>query len=182
MREQELFNLIRQDPNSGFEKLMSEYGALAASVARGLLLPAGLDEADVEDCLAESLVELYRKRDGLDPEKGSLKALFCSIARHKALDKLRSRRESVPLESLPERPDGLSLEERFAEEDLRERVLAAVKALPEPEREILLRKYYLGQSSKEIAEKLGLKPGTVDVKAHRAVRILKARLGEEENE
>ena len=83
---------------------------------------------------------------------------------------------------MPERPDGLSLEERFAEEDLRERVLSAVKALPEPEREILLRKYYLGQSSKEIAEKLGLKPGTVDVKAHRAVRILKARLGEEENE
>ena len=182
MREQELLQLLREDPNQGFSLLMRQYGALASVLARNLLLPAGFSEADVEDCLAESLVSLYRRLPDLDPEKGSLKALFCTAARNKALDLIRKRKQQVPLDEVSELPDAFSLEEHMAEKDLKERLFQAVESLGEPEREILLRKYYLGQSSKEIALHLGLKPGTVDVKAHRAVAILKGRLGEAENE
>ena len=178
MQEQEMFRLIEEDPQKGFEQLMRRYGALAASVARNLLLAGGFGESDVEDVLAESLLELYRNRRRLDPEKGSLKALFCSIARHRSIDRLRQKREEYALSELAELPDDFSLEEKVLEKELREQVLAAVRRLEEPEREIILRKYYLGQSSTEIAGQLGLSPGNVDVKAHRAVVRLREMLGE----
>ena len=73
MQEQELFLLIEQDPQQGFTQLMRSYGALAASVARNLLLAGGFGEADVEDVLAESLQELFWNREQIDYKKGSLK-------------------------------------------------------------------------------------------------------------
>ncbi|MBO4871999.1 MAG: sigma-70 family RNA polymerase sigma factor [Lachnospiraceae bacterium] len=178
MQEQELFCLIEQDPQQGFTELMRRYGALAASVARNLLYAGGFGEADVEDVLAESLQELFRNREQLDFQKGSLKALFCSIVRHKAIDRLRQNREEIPLSELLDLPDDFSLEERILEKALKEEVLAAVRSLKEPEREIILRKYYLGQSTKEIAACLKLSPGSVDVKTHRAVQRLREVLGE----
>ena len=178
MQEQELFRLIEQDPQQGFAQLMRRYGALAASVARNLMRAGGFGEADVEDVLAEGLQELFRNREQLDLEKGSLKALFCSIVRHKAIDRLRQKREEIPLSELLNLPDDFCLEEGILEKELKEEVLAAVRSLKEPEREIILRKYYLGQSSKEIAACLKLSPGNVDVRAHRAVQQLRKLLGE----
>ena len=178
MQEQELFRLIEQDPQQGFTQLMRRYGALAASVARNLMRAGGFGEADVEDVLAESLQELFRNRGQLDLQKGSLKALFCSIVRHKAIDRIRQKREEVSLTELLDLPDDFCLEEGILEKELKEEVLAAVRSLKEPEREIILRKYYLGQSSKEIAARLKLRPGNVDVRAHRAVQQLRKLLGE----
>ena len=178
MQEKELIRLIQKDPNEGYAQLMRRYGALAAAVARNLLLSAGLAGADVEDCLADSLIELAEKLPAADPDRGSLKALFCTITRHNALDRIRRQRQEIPLEEIGDVPDEYSLEERFAEKDLRERLYEAVRGLKEPEREIILRKYYLGQSTKEIAERLGFSPGNVDVKAHRAVQILRGIMGE----
>ena len=118
--------------------------------------------------------------DKYDPERSSIKAWLAAIARHNALDRVRRRRPgAVSLDDpeLPEIEDDFSLEGEFIERSERKRVLDAVNALGEPDREIIVRKFYLGQSSKTIADRLGMTVSNVDTRTHRAIARLKECIG-----
>jgi len=49
--------------------------------------------------------------------------------------------------------------------------------LGEPDHEILIRKFYLLQPSKVIAEKMGMSVSAVDTRTHRAIAKLRDMLG-----
>jgi RNA polymerase sigma-70 factor (sigma-E family) len=68
--------------------------------------------------------------------------------------------------------------EAILSEDRRQ-VLAALARLPRRRREVLVLRYYLGLSEAEIAEVLGISPGTVKSTAARALATLARDLGEE---
>lgn len=53
--------------------------------------------------------------------------------------------------------------------------------LPDPQREILVLRYYQDLSEREIAEVLGIPRGTVKSRMHTAVRALRAVVAQEEN-
>jgi RNA polymerase sigma-70 factor (sigma-E family) len=55
-------------------------------------------------------------------------------------------------------------------------VLAALRSLPERQREVLALRYYLELSEAEIAETLGIAPGTVKTHAQRALAALHVSL------
>ena len=73
--------------------------------------------------------------------------------------------------------DAASLEGDFEDRERRRELIEAVKALKDPDREIIVRKYYLAQSSADIASALGLTVSNVDVRAHRAIHKLRKRFG-----
>ncbi|HEY8545228.1 MAG TPA: sigma-70 family RNA polymerase sigma factor, partial [Acidimicrobiales bacterium] len=54
-------------------------------------------------------------------------------------------------------------------------VLAALRALPDRQREVLALRYYLELSEAEIAEALGISTGSVKTHAHRGLAALAAR-------
>ncbi|WP_242878623.1 sigma factor-like helix-turn-helix DNA-binding protein [Clostridium beijerinckii] len=56
-------------------------------------------------------------------------------------------------------------------------LISAIKSLGEPDSEIIIRKYYLHQSSKDISSDLGLKVNTIDKKVSRCMEKLKKLLG-----
>lgn len=61
----------------------------------------------------------------------------------------------------------------------RDRVLDALRALPRRQREVLALRYYLELSEAEIADTLGISPGSVKSHASRGSAALRALLGEE---
>lgn len=73
--------------------------------------------------------------------------------------------------------DDVSIDGEFEENELRREVLEAVRALGEPDTSILLRKYYFGESSKEIADAMGLTVSNVDTRTHRALNKLRCMFG-----
>lgn len=56
------------------------------------------------------------------------------------------------------------------------RVLSAVRALPNRQREVLALRYYIDLSEAEIASTLGISPGSVKTHAHRGLATLAERL------
>ena len=180
MKDEKLIRLIESDPERGMTKLVSLYGGLVCSVIRGRL-GSSFTEADIEDCAADTLAEFWARVPGLDKSAGSVKGLLCVIARRNAIDLLRRHyreRGSIPLDSedTPELPDEYSLEIDMEERQLKRELIDAVNALAEPDREIIVRKFYLGQPSKEIAKALGMSASNVDVRTHRAVAKLRNTL------
>ncbi|MFC4049161.1 SigE family RNA polymerase sigma factor [Actinomadura syzygii] len=59
-------------------------------------------------------------------------------------------------------------------------VLAALRALPDRQREVLVLRFYLGLDEAQIAEAAGISRGTVKSTSSRALAALAARLGEEQ--
>lgn len=175
LRDEELLSLLRSSPEKGFKALVSQYGGLVYAVIRRVLPQA----ADAEACAADVFSEFYLGLDQYDPSKGSLKAWLCVIARHNAVDLAR---KNMPAFSLDEEhdlaPEKTSPESDLEEREFRKAVLAEVKALNEPDREILLRKFYFGESSKEISARLGLSVSNVDTRTSRAVEKLRKNLRE----
>ncbi|MCP4222714.1 MAG: SigE family RNA polymerase sigma factor, partial [Actinomycetia bacterium] len=58
----------------------------------------------------------------------------------------------------------------------RDRILALVKGLPAKQASVLVLRYYLDLSEREIADTLGIAPGSVKSHAHRGLAKLKLAL------
>ena len=174
-----MMKLISRDPDRGMSRLISEYGGLIRSVIRAKLLPSVFDEADIEDCAADTLAEFWAGRESFDPAKGSIKAFLCITAKRNSLDALRRhyvRAGDTPLdESVKAIPDGADIEAELEDRERRRELIAAIKAMGRPDSEILIRKYYLGQSSKDTAKAMGLSVSNVDTRTHRAIERLRKR-------
>ena len=184
MEDQALLEQLRTDPERGMEALMDDYGGLVYAVVKSKLRPPAFCPADVETCVADTFSEFYCDLARYSPDQGSIRSWLCVIARHNALDRLRGHYRagqtvSLDDESAPPIADDFSLEGDLEDRVFRAELLEAVKALGQPDREIILRKYWLGQSSREIARTMGMTVSNVDTRAHRAIRKLRERFGGE---
>lgn len=175
MGDAELLDLLRKNPEKGLKALIAQYGGLVYAVLRRNL-PGALCAADAEAYAAEVFGEFYLDLDKYDPSKGSIKAWLCVIARHNAVDLARRNTAVLPLnEEIHTDIGDVSLENDLEERELRRAVLSEVKSLNEPDREILLRKFYLGESSKEIAVRMKMSVSNIDARTSRAVEKLRKK-------
>lgn len=165
--------LLKEQPNKGLQMAMKQYGGLCWSIARNQLQDVGTRE-DVEDCVSDAFAALYEAREKLDGQKGTVKSYLAVIAKRKAIDcyhrliKIQANEEKEPAEV----HTGLS-EAEFQRIADRAALFEAIKALGEPDTQIILRRYFLGQSTKEIAAALQLKENTVDKKVQRGLAKLR---------
>lgn len=184
MPDDALYQLLKTDPEAGMKALIDQYAPVVYAVVRGKLFSPPFDPSDIEHCTADTFSEFYMELDKYDPARGSIKALLCVMARHNALDLLR-RHQAAPSgpslddETRPEPTDDFSLEGDFEDRETRQALMDAIRSLGHPDRDILVRKFYLGQSSGEIALALNLTVSNVDTRTHRAIRTLRDRLGGE---
>lgn len=185
MQDDELLNILKTDPNTGMALLMKQYAGLVYSVARHKLADQSFCAADIEHCVADTFSEFYCDLDKFCEAAGSIRAWLCVIARNNAHDRLRKHIKeagtlSLDAEGIAEPPDEtFSVEEALVTKEFKEELLREIKALGEPDRTILLRKYYRSESSKEIASSLNLTVSSVDTRAHRAIQKLRSKFGGE---
>lgn len=146
-----LLQAIRQDPDTGLRWAMRDYAALVRGIARRIL--PGHDR-DIEECTADVFVALWRNAARLEATGTPVRAWLIVTARNTAINRYRAlqRHDTLPLTDelaatiadLPADPAG----------DAADELAVLVAALEPPDREIFLRKYYLMQSSREIAAAL----------------------------
>jgi len=100
------------------------------------------------------------------------------LARNTVIDHLRTRRDHVVLEALPERPD-----ERPGPEDVAaareevEAVGAALAELTDEQRDAIALRFFAGLSAREAAIAMGKQEGTVRGLQFRGIAALRRRLG-----
>jgi len=144
-------------------------------------LRAVLPAADVEDVLQETFLAAWRGARGYRPQ-GACGGWLWGIARRQAALLLR-RRGSADQPAWTMLPDDLAAgpgapgpaETALARVGLEEAV-AALGPAGSPEREVWRLMYEQDRPVAEVAELLGVPPGTVKSRAHRARRLLRAAL------
>ncbi len=133
------------------------------------------DQASAEDVVQDAFAALHAHWSRLDDPAKALAYLRTSVVNRSrsALRRRRTARAYVPPhEAPPESPEA----ELLLAEDQRA-VLAAVRRLPERQRQVLVLRYWSDLSEAEIAAALGITRGTVKSTASRALDSLERILG-----
>lgn len=165
-----LVEAARGGDRVAFGQLYDRYSRMVHGI---LLARVPLSEVDdlVQDVFLRALPRLHTLRDAT-----RFGAWLAAITRNRANDYHRHAVEEV---ELPEDLSGDPRPGRAAESsgDAEARLLLAViRGLPETYREILLLRLVEGMTGPEIAERTGLKHGSVRVNLHRGMQKLREKL------
>ncbi|MEU6863286.1 sigma-70 family RNA polymerase sigma factor [Streptomyces sp. NPDC046876] len=144
---------------------------------------------DAEDAAQEALIILYRKI-GMLRASGALASWMFRIVRNECLRRTRALLPRGPAhgpggtDAAADRFDGSAGTARSAEEDVlvrleAERVAAAVAALPEDQRRVLVMRDIQGLPGRTVADRLGLSTAAMKSRLHRARTAVREALREE---
>jgi RNA polymerase sigma-70 factor (ECF subfamily) len=129
------------------------------------------DEHEAEDVTQQIFAKLLTTIDRYEPRQVPFSAWILRVAHNAAIDHLRARRP-VPLEEV--RPlhvaDDTTGRERFA--DLR----LALAALPDEQRDVLVLRFLIGLTPREVAERIGRSEEAVHGLQHRGRRRLRREM------
>ena len=160
--------------------------ALYAEHALGLVRLAVVvtgDRAAAEDIVQDAFLGLYRRWDQLADLTAPLAYLRVSVM-NGCRTALRRRSRLGLVSPLGEAADGRqgqhaeSAEARALLSEEQRAVAAALRNLPQRQREALVLRYYLDLSEEEIARSMGVTRGTVKSATHRALAAIGAALKE----
>jgi RNA polymerase sigma-70 factor (sigma-E family) len=134
------------------------------------------DVSSAEDVVQDAFVALHRRADGLrDPDAGLayLRASVVNLSRSVVRRRQVARRHLKVAE--PDLVPPADYEVLLREEH--RAALDAVARLPRRQREVLVLRYWSGLSEREIAQTLGISPGSVKSSASRGMATLQQVLG-----
>lgn len=157
--ERELVRRAQLGSAAAFEKLVLLRGPQLHRFLRARLS----DEADALDAMQETLTAAWQ---GLPRLSSTSKfwAWLCGIAANKAADVARRRP--------PSSSDDVDVAAEGYDDGLLD-LRAALDALPETFRQVLLLRHVVGLSEEEVAVALGIRVGTVKSRSSRARRALR---------
>jgi RNA polymerase sigma-70 factor (ECF subfamily) len=139
-----------------------------------------LKDADgAEDVVEETFWQIWQRASSYDASRGTVRTWILTIARSRALDRLRSRkrnREEIAADLTLLR-DPAPDPSQYIENDERSHLVhAALRELPDEQRRALDLAYFRGLSQSEIAEFLGEPLGTIKTRMRLGMQKLRDKL------
>lgn len=139
-----------------------------------------LKDADgAEDVVEETFWQVWQRASSYDASRGTVRTWILTIARSRALDRLRTRkrsREDVATDLGIIRDPAPDPSQDVENEERRHLVYAALQDLPDDQRRALDLAYFRGLSQSEIAELLGEPLGTIKTRMRLGMQKLRDRL------
>ena len=135
--------------------------------------------AETDDVLQEILLQVWKEADHYSPKAGQPLGWMVTIARRRAIDRLRrrqaySRARERYQNGLMQQPRNLRREayDAFVRNDLRDFLEKCMRALPRLQREAVKLAYFKGLSHREIATATQAPLGTVKTRLELGLRKL----------
>jgi RNA polymerase sigma-70 factor, ECF subfamily len=170
---------------TGDESALSALYDLYAGQVLGLIMRVLTNRAEAEEILEEVFFQCWREAVRYDGSRGTVPAWLFSIARSRAIDRIRTRQrkdsrtssidDAVPAGNIADDrcdPEGDAVKSEYSTI-----VQAAMSELPAKQREMLELAYFSGLSQTEIAERTGEPLGTVKTRTRSAMTTLRDKLG-----
>jgi RNA polymerase sigma-70 factor, ECF subfamily len=170
---------MAQGDHSALAELYDRNARLVFSLALRILQ----NRADAEDVVQEVFAQVWEQAGRYDTARGAVAAWMLTMARSRAIDRLRSR------SSRPETPSEARIVESLADATVRqdlqllsaeqvESLRGALTELPVAQRVALELSYYEGLTHAEIADRLSEPLGTVKTRIRQAIIKLRESLAQ----
>jgi len=163
----------REEP--ALAALFDAHGGLVYGVALRILGSAG----DAEDVTQEAWLQVWNQASRYDPRRASVAGWLLTVARSRALDKLRSRNARRRAEDDARRDtqmaaSGPDPHSESSQSELQTKLAAALASLHPDHRQVLELAYFAGLSQSEIAARLERPLGTVKSWSRQGLMQLRA--------
>jgi len=157
-----LKRLLKREPDA-LEYIMERYQKLLWVIIEGILGKVGAAE-DIEECLSDVFIRLWNKPNAFNPKKGSLKVFVCVMARSAALNKYKAlaKTTSVELDDETVLPKDGDLFDFIYGKNLSRDIYSEICKMKEPDKEILIRRFFLDEKPSQIAGKILLSAKEVE--------------------
>ena len=179
LEDHQLIHWIALAEKEALEALYGRYSSSVFSLAMYMLK----QEALAEEVTQDIFLNIWLKASSYKSDRGEPRAWIMSVAHHKIVDVIRSRRRTLTVTdpSLYETLDLIPSSETPVEEQVvrnleRERIMKALSTLPEPQRKVIMLAYFGGYSQSEMAEMLQQPLGTVKTRVRLAMQKLRGVL------
>lgn len=178
MRDKKIVKLITAQNEEGLKALTEKYEKLLVYIATGIL---GNNKEDVEECVNDTYLKVWKHISEFDFEKASFRTYLSVIIRNTSINRLRKISKTTAAAQKEELSD---LAADYADQsqnvedamEMKENIKALqeiVSNLKKKDKEIVLRRYYYLQSSKEIALHMGMTVNAIDSKLSRLRKQMK---------
>jgi RNA polymerase sigma-70 factor (ECF subfamily) len=171
-----LVHAIAGASGDALSQLYDRYAPTVFGLARRIVGQPDAAEEVVQDVFAQ----IWREAPRYAAERGSVGAWIVTVARARAIDRLRAMRARPDLGTAAETPEhrplpfaGRSPEGAAISADEARRVRAALTSLPETQRQLVELAYYEGLTHQEIAQRTGAPLGTVKTRLRAALTSLR---------
>lgn len=144
------------------------------------LIKNGANPRDAEDIIQEALYKFILYIDSVDPNKAYSWLFRVAINQYYDLCRKQQKEVNVPFEGFEFVDDSLLPEDYVQQTEMKKEIHNILNRLPPLQKQLLLLKYMLGLSYKEIAEMLDLNPGTLKTYLFRARKAFKELYGKEQ--
>jgi len=124
----------------------------------------GLQDADIDDLVQTALIKVHKAAERYDSNKGSYRTWATLIAQRCAIDSSR-KHTPTPTENLFD-VESRELVKDLQSDDLRYRINLVMKMLPAKHQEIIRRRAFNGEPSKQIAETENITDETIRWRFH----------------
>ncbi len=165
------------------QSALAELYDQSASLVYGVALRVLGNAADAEEVSADVYHQVWRTAATYEGARGSVAAWIVTVARNRAIDRLRSRANRVRAEEPIEGRDHLAAvtgdpEQATAASQRRRRVQSAMASLPPEQRQAITLAFFSGLTHSELAARLNLPLGTVKTRIRSGMMKLREGLGE----
>jgi len=178
-QDHQLMTLI-QRATTGDQSAFATLYETTSKVVFGLVLRIVPERATAEEVLLDVYTQAWRQAGNYDSSRGSPLAWLMTIARSRAIDRLRSNRQDQHNEAIDDAnglvASSISHEEASVLSERQRLVRTALDSLVPEQREVLELAYYGGLSHTEIAEKTGHPLGTVKTRTRLGMMKLREML------
>ena len=177
----EFRSLMKRSQREGHRALFDEYCNYVYAVVMNVLRNCGSRE-DVEECVSDVFVKIYRSYANGELRDGDLKGFVGAVAKHTSIDYIRKlmshnkRNTSMDDENFPEMASDSRLDADTEKKDRNRILMEMVNSLGEPDSTIIVQQYFYERTAKEIANSIGMTAAAVQKRSVRAREKLKDML------
>lgn len=173
--DDQLMEAVVNRKSEALECIYERYESLLRTVILGVIR----DESEVDDILHDVLLQVWEQGDRYNPSQRGLRGLLVTLARRRALDRLRRRaayrRATESLKSDVDNPltnEIVTTTGQLENNDLSTLLRGLIRLLPTAQKEVIDLTFFNGMSQREIAAQRNISLGTVKTRLHLAQRKL----------
>jgi RNA polymerase sigma-70 factor (ECF subfamily) len=173
--DDQLMKAVVNRESEALECIYMRYESLLRTVILGVIR----DESEVDDILHDVLLQVWEQGDRYNPNEKGLRGLLVTLARRRALDRLRRRaayrRATESLKKDIDNPltnEITTTSHQLENSDLSDLLSRVIQLLPEAQKEVINLTFFKGMSQREIASQRRISLGTVKTRLHLAQRKL----------
>ncbi len=170
--ELDLLNALNSKSESGLILFIDCYSRYIHAIVHRITFDYASKE-DIEEAVSDILIKIWRNSEKIDLKKGNLKSYISAISRNYSFDMIKKLKDihfeldENFLSDCFDPADEICIKEEY------ETLLNAISALNADEKEMIIRRYFFGETIKKIASHFETSEKSVESKLYRSRKKLK---------